>query len=312
MKRALRIFNFLLEADREGARTVLVTLTDVVGGSSRSAGSHMAVCEDGRFVGAFSGGCVEAAIVGEALRILETGRAELIRFGAGSPFIDIRLPCGGGIDILFTPMASLIAEIRQACRWLVGRHAVSLVLDRLGSLLALQQDERPTGWHGETFIARHEPDLQVVVIGHGTEVMALATLAVAHGAEVSVLSPDGAIVAAATAIGTCATRLVTPERHVPMAADPWTAIVFLFHDHDWEPALLAQALRSEAFYVGVMGSRATHHRRLGQLRTQAIPDAILDRLRGPIGLIPASRDPETLALSVLSEIVGSQRPATRT
>jgi xanthine dehydrogenase accessory factor len=82
-------------------------------------------------------------------------------------------------------------------------------------------------------------------------------------------------------------------------------LVLLFHDHDWEEALLAQALEQPAFFIGAMGSRATQARRLANLASRGIAPAALARLAGPIGLIAAARDPDTLALSAMAHIVAA-------
>ena len=77
----------------------------------------------------------------------------------------------------------------------------------------------------------------------------------------------------------------------------------MFHDHDWEVALLAQALSSEAFYIGAMGSERTHNLRCKALREAGVSEEVIDRVQGPIGLIPSMRDANLLALSTLAEIV---------
>ena len=87
----------------QGQRVALVTLVGIEGSTSRGLGSQMAVAEDGRFAGSFSGGCIEDAIVAEARDVLAARTGRTVRYGAGSPYIDVRLPCGGGIDLCFTP-----------------------------------------------------------------------------------------------------------------------------------------------------------------------------------------------------------------
>jgi xanthine dehydrogenase accessory factor len=99
--------------------------------------------------------------------------------------------------------------------------------------------------------------------------------------------------------------LKTPAAHPALVLDRWSALVMLFHDHDWETALLEQGLAQEALYIGAMGSRRTHSSRLAALADAGVPSEQAARIRGPIGLIPAARDPETLALSVLAEIVAA-------
>jgi len=263
----------------------------------------MAVSETGAWCGSLSGGCVEAAVVGEAKRIIESGRAELIRFGAGSRYIDIRLPCGGGLDLLFIPDPST-STLCSADEVLGARSSVSLLLTRDGHISAVPSvPEDRTGWRNESFLARYEPDLRLQIIGHGEETISLAALASTFGADVSVLTPDERVAAEVVRSGGGARQLLGPRRLTDFIADPHTAIVFLFHDHDWEPELLGQALGSEAFFVGAMGSKRTHEKRVEILRANGIPASSLSRLVAPLGLIPSTRDPDSLALSILSQIV---------
>ena len=310
MKGALQVFHFLLEAARSGERTALVTLTGITGGSPRAPGAHMAVSETGAHAGSLSGGCLEAAIIGEAQRVMQSGRAESLRLGEGSPFIDIRLPCGGGIDILLTPAPNL-EMLTQAAGWLAARRPVVLAFSQDGSLRArLAQPGDATGWQASQFLVRHEPNMRLIISGNGAETIALARISLSYGADVLVLSPDQALVEIAIALGAQAERLAS-RRHAPrFSIDADTALVLLFHDHDWEEALLAQALEQPAFFIGAMGSRATQARRLANLASRGIAPAALARLAGPIGLIAAARDPDTLALSAMAHIVAAYGDST--
>ena len=87
-------------------------------------------------------------------------------------------------------------------------------------------------------------------------------------------------------------------------------MLFLFHDHDWEPELLSRALATPAFWVGAMGSERTQSARRAALAAQGVGAEAIARVRGPVGLIPASRDPATLALSAFAEIVAAYQAAT--
>lgn len=285
-----------------GKDGVLVTITGVTGSSTRSPGTHMAVAGDGTYKGSFSGGCVEAAVVGEALRTLNDGNAKSLRFGAGSPFIDIRLPCGGGLDLLFIPRPD-IGLLDAVISDLERREAVSLYMTNEGAISLLDYPPRLSGWEGDHFIASHRPDIRVFVIGHGDETMAMARLCDAFGADVVVLTPDRAIAAAIGEAGIAVHWLKIPGRSKDLCADNDSAIIFLFHDHDWEEEIMVQALEQDAFFIGLMGSHATHSRRMQLLRARGVSDQNLDRLVGPVGLIPASRDPDTLAISALAQII---------
>jgi len=303
MKDARRIFDFLLECSERGERSALLTLTAIIGSSSRALGAHMAVSEGGRQIGSFSGGCVEAAIAAEARRIIADGKAATLRFGAGSPFIDIRLPCGGGIDVLVTPdiEQGLLTDIMAM---LDHRKPVLLRFSRDGGAgLVREPREASTGWCGGDFFVRHDPGLRLLILGHGEEPLALSRLATTYGADITVLSPEEEIIEMVTAMGATGHHLRTCSRSPWLASDEHSAIVLLFHDHDWEEELLFQALEQKAFFIGAMGSRATHARRMDRLRQMGMDQAGLDRLWGPIGLIPATRDPDTLALSIMAQIV---------
>lgn len=300
MRGAREIFCFLLDAAARGERAALVTLVDLSGSASRARGAHMAVSETGLSAGSFSGGCVEAAVIAEAQRILVSGRAECVRFGAGSRYMDIRLPCGGSIDLMFTPDPSL-NTVREALRRLDARQQVRLLIDAEGGL-SIQRSMRAA--KAGAFIAVHEPDLKLILVGHGAEPAALARQARAFGASVKVLTPSQESVSALCAGGFEAVHLASAARTPHLDADQYTAIVFLFHDHDWEAALLEQALEQDAFFIGAMGSRRTHAKRCALLTERGLTAADIARVVGPIGLIEAARDPEMLALSTLAQIAG--------
>lgn len=300
MAAALTVLTYLQDAAERGERTALIVLTAVEGGAARGVGTLMGVSEAGHWCGSLSGGCTEAAIAGEARRVIACGKAEVLRIGAGSPLIDIRLPCGSGIDLLIMPQPNPEA-IAQAVAGLVARQPAVLGAGTDSVLLLHEADsEARTGWHDGTFHLPLDPPLRMVIAGHGEEVEALARQARAWGAVVEVITPDERL-----ASQPLATLLKTPTTPVPLDLDPWTALVLLFHDHDWEVPLLARALPQDCLWIGAMGSRATHQRRMVALAEAGIPVEQAAHIRGPIGLIPSARDPETLALSVLAEVVAA-------
>lgn len=297
------ILRFILARADEGVDTILVTLTDIEGSAPRAIGAQMAVAADGRYSGSFSGGCIEAAVVAEAIGTLADRRARLVRFGAGSPYLDIRLPCGSGIDLLFNPHPDT-GVIAQAVTQHDRREAATLRLANDGVHLSTATEmAHGTGWRGECFRLHYPPRLRILVMGQGEELAALARLGGFFGADVSVLSPDRQILANLASEGFDTTELTT-RVHLPyVSTDRWTAIVSVFHDRDWEEELLPRALHLPSFYVGAIGSRRTQDARLDALRTSGVPDHLCRKLRTSVGLIPATRDPATLALSTLSQIV---------
>jgi xanthine dehydrogenase accessory factor len=304
---SLEILRFVAEAGRCGQRAALVTITGLTGSSSRPVGTLMGVTEDGCFAGSFSGGCIEAAVVAEAVEAIRDGRPRQVRYGAGSPYIDIRLPCGGGVDLLFQPTPDLDV-IRQTVIRLEERQPLAIAQSALGSLHILADAaERLTGWRGETFTSWYAPPLRLVVVGHGAESLALVQLGLASGHLMTLLTPDERLVASGKRLGACTELLSTSGPSPALVADPWSAVVFLFHDHAWEPSLLEQVIAQPWFFIGAMGSRRTHANRLEQLRERGISEEALARITAPLGLIPSARDPMTLALSALAQVVDRYR-----
>lgn len=296
----LHILRFLAARADEGIDCVLVTLVAVIGGSSRGVGTQMAVAADGRRIGSLSGGCVEDAVAADALETLKDGWGHVVRYGVGSPYIDIRLPCGGGIDLLFTPRPDP-AAIMAALTLLDSRKPAHL---RLGcDSVALEADLSSGSWNGETLVHSYQPPLHIHALGQGEDLTAFTKLANVFGAQVHALCPEAVTCAELQATGIATTRIASRTTLPLAASDPWSAIVFLFHGRDWEEHLLPQALALPAFYHGAIGSRRTHAARLQALQDTGVPQERIERLRGHIGLIPATRDPATLALSVLGEIV---------
>ena len=298
---APRILSFLQDSLKRGQRACLVTVTDVTGASVRNPGAHMAVAEDGSYAGSLSGGCIEKAVIGEAKKAIGAGVAHQIAYGAGTAIIDIRLPCGGRVDLLFTPLfESGVIDALLDC---LDARQVGVLALPTGSDKPELLNEGATGWHEGRFLVRHYPPLRLLIAGHGGTVEALVRPAGALGIECFVATPDPEI---ATGLATSPAKTQLLSRlgePFDFTLDNWTAAAFFFHDHDWESAMMAEALASPAFYVGAMGSRATHEARLDMLRDAGVAETALARINAPIGLIPSSRDPETLALSTLVQIV---------
>ncbi len=297
-----RVFAFLAECQRAGRASVLVTVMAVEGSSVRNPGTHMGVCEDRSFAGSLSGGCIENAVVSEALEALREKAPRVVRFGKGSPFIDIALPCGGGIDVHFQPLSDT-GFVEQCNASIAARAPFTVAIDKSGI-------ECLDGWQATvadvsagTGIFGHHPHPQLSIIGHGASVEALAKLARAMDLGSSVHTPDAELCERMAADGFAVHLLQrTSDTHL-LKSDAWTAFVFLFHDHDWEVELLARALELPHFYCGAMGGHKAHIWRSEALTQAGVSQPAIASIHAPIGLFHSSRDPETLALSTLSEIV---------
>jgi len=301
-----QVLAFLLSALAAKRRAALVAMTGVIGRSAHEIGALMGICEDGRSVGSFSGGCLEAAVVAEAIDVMTEKRARLVRFGEGSPYFDVRLSCGGGVDLLFQPLDETLA-LAEGLGILDERRPLRLALGRNGGVRIDRGVAIRSQWIGDAFIAVHKPALRLAIFGHGAECEALTRLCGAFGADVALVTPNADLLQWARSRGVAATALRRPIVPATLAIDPWTAVVMLFHDHDWEPPLLEQLLKAPAFFVGAMGSRAAHEKRIAALRALNCSWRARARLVAPLGVIASARDPATLALSALAQIADRYR-----
>lgn len=310
----LDIFQFMQDALAAGRRCVLAALIEVNGPSAREIGSMMAIREDGQYAGLMSNGCVDGDIAIQALETLKDGKARRVIYGAGSPYLDIKLPCGGSLEVLLLPDPER-NEISKAIDLWQRRRPVDIFLNSskeqhftIDKASASPARARESEYH---FLIT--PPLHIIVAGQGPETQLLTQLARVSNFKVTTLTPSEHILETCADIGAHMIKLnaANSAPHLTGAADgagdPWTAIITLFHDHDWELNLLEHALTTKAFYIGAMGSRKTQQERLARLKERGASEADLGHIKGPIGLIHSARSPATLAISVLAEIVDTYR-----
>ena len=278
----------------------LASITAADGGP-RPAGSQMAVTAD-RYWGFLSGGCVEADVARQAREALLVGRSRCIAYGHGSPFFDIRLPCGGRIDLLIEPCRPeepAILDLLEAAR---ERRALRYLSD--GTSRRAQAAEAPV--EGHWLVNRlQEPMQRLVVVGSDPFALAIAAEGLHQGWEVTLVRPNGPMSPPPFAV-----KYLTeaPELAiVRLAPDPWTAIAIATHDADLDQDALLASLRSAAGYVGVLGSRRRLDARRARLLGSGVPEADLTRLRAPIGLPILARNPREIAVAVVAEII-ERRP----
>lgn len=290
------VIDFALDRMRAGERIALVTLVQIDGSSPRPLGSQMAVSEAGEWVGYLSGGCIERAVVAEALAAMEEGRSRRIRYGRGSKYIDIQLPCGSAIELV---LDVTVSEAELA--------AIDLALGRRQAATLIVPDGNDTDPH-EVFIRHYYPRRRLIVAGVGPAAIQLARLGRLSGFESALYSPDEPTRSAAQEEGV-ATIAIGRSTSPDFRADSRSAIVLMFHDHDWERTLIPAALATPAFYIGAMGSRRTHRQRFEMLELNGIDPIQLGRIRGPAGLFSGAKTAPDVAISILAEIMQMERGA---
>lgn len=284
----------------QGLRTALVTLVGSDGSTPRPPGSQMAIAENGKAVGNITGGCAEAAIIAEAQARMARRENGSVRYGAGSPYIDIRLPCGSGIDVYFDTTFS-DRDLQRLLQAQQAREPAALLIDSHRHAVTVITGAVAPDFDG--YVRAYPPGTRLVLAGKGPMVPILAQLASAADFEVIAFSPEPETLDATVPHATRAEHLATASSFNFDAFDAWTAFVSLFHEHEWEPPILTQALQSRCFYVGALGSQRTQIARVATLREQGLPDACIDRLHAPVGLRLGGKGPPEIALAILAEIV---------
>ncbi len=287
---------------------VLAIITNVEGPSYRPLGAVMAILADGTRIGSLSSGCIEDDLGLHAQQVLAQGQPRTVRYGRGSPYIDIQLPCGGGLEILLVPRPD-VGVMRALRATTVARKSCVLEIAPETGKMAIAE-AGSTGEKAGVFRRRFEPDLRFLVFGKGPEAWTFAGLVQSAGYPNVLLSPDAETLALGGQSGNDTCHLTSARFPEDLPVDDRTAIVLFFHDHDWEPPILAHAVTTPAFYIGAQGSQRARDTRLSELRALGVAASDLDRLHGPVGLIPSARDAGTLAVSVLAEILAVAMAAT--
>lgn len=277
--------DFVLPALRDwrrgGRKTALLTLISTTGQSPRPIGSQLAVCDTGEACGLITGGCAEGTLVLDALEAMRLGENRIELYGEGSRFKDITLPCGSGLKVFFD---------------------VGISNAEIGRIIASRDTRQPASMlisaPGEPGYTRHYlPACRLIAVGQGPIMEALAQMAPALEIELDIWSPDVALAARLNG------RHLTAPEDFDAAFDRYSAVTTVFHDHTYEPPILLKALQSQSFFIGALGSRKAHARRLEILEDMGAEPDMLTRIHGPVGLDIAAASPPEIALSILAQVV---------
>lgn len=306
---------------RDGRGAALATVVETWGSAPRPVGAQLAVSGRAEIAGSVSGGCVEGAVVAEALDALETGRSTILAFGVSDDeAFAVGLACGGTIRVMVEPVGRGVPE--GLLSDLVARRAagepVAYAVDTgrwerrlLGpndALAASRFAQDRSGFEGETFVAVQNPPLRLVVVGGVHIAQPLVAMARLLGYAPTVVDPREAFASADRFPGTALRHDWPDEALTSLAIDARTAVVMLTHDPKLDDPALRVALRSPAFYVGALGSTRTHAKRVARLAEEAgVSEAELARLHAPIGLPIGAASPAEIALAILAEITARLR-----
>ena len=292
---------------REGRRVWLLTVAQTFGASPRPPGSLAAIRDDGILVGSVSGGCIEDDLVarrneyqGHAPQFASYGvtAEEARRFG---------LPCGGEVSVLIEPEAriedieALLAEI--AAGHVVARH-VDLAAGTWRLVPADPGDECERS--AQALKSVHGPRWRMLIIGGSEIAHYLAEVAATVDYQVFVCDPRQEYKTAWRATGATWIDGMPDDAVLAFRPDPHSVILTVSHDPKLDDMALLEALKSDAFYVGAVGSARTSAERRRRLADFDLTPQQVARLRGPVGLSIGSRTPPEIALAILGDLIASR------
>lgn len=303
-----------LEWYRAGKGAALATVIETWGSAPRRVGSQLAINSAGEIIGSVSGGCVEGAVIVEAIEAIEVGDARELEFGVsdGDAFA-VGLACGGTIRILVEPVEGVISEplLQDLVDARAARQPIAYVADLDKGTRTLQADGHKqrfamdrSGFEdaSRTFVAIHNPPLRLVVIGAVHIAQALVSMAKMTGYDPIVIDPRESFAAEARFPDIQISNAWPSDGVEALGLDARTALVLLTHDPKLDDPVLHLALRSNVGYIGALGSKRTHAKRVARLEENGFTQAACERIHGPIGLDIGASNPSEIAVAILAQM----------
>lgn len=294
-----------------GSGCWLATVIGTWGSSPRPVGSLLACDPDGHIVGSLSGGCVEDDLLEKLTRgELARDAAQFFIYGVSDEESEkFGLPCGGSLRIVIEPLKpdpDTRAHIEALVAALTQRRHIRRTVDLHRQLMVATDADRyePLEWSEADQRLSHTygPRQQLFIIGAGMVSQYLASMALNLDYAVTVCDPRQQMLDDFPVAGVQRICEMPDDAIRAVASDSGTAIVALTHDPRIDDMGLMEALKTEAFYVGALGSSRTSAKRRERLKALDLTEAELARLHAPVGLPIGSKTPPEIAVSILAEI----------
>jgi len=292
---------------RAGYRCEYVTVVRTWGSSPRPEGATMAIRSDGLVVGSVSGGCIEDDLIAAVREhgIVRTS-PEVLTYGISADEAHrFGLPCGGTIQLVVEPLGAhsrIDALLALAQRRVLTRRTLDLATGAVeldegaaDQQLHMDKDKR-------RLVTLHGPRLRMLIIGAGQLSQFLAQIAVGLEYQVTICDPREEYRGSWSLPGVEVVHEMPDDVVLAMKLDNRSAVIALTHDPKLDDMGLMEALKTDAFYVGAIGSRVNNARRRERLREFDLTDEQIAKLHGPIGIYIGSKTPYEIAVSILAEL----------
>lgn len=298
----------LAQAMSDGRPAALATLYKVEGSAPRGPGAQMLFVGNAA-TGYFSGDCIEGDVAGHARQVLADGHPQRLHYGMGSPWIDIRLRCGGALHVLVERVLpdsaaarDLIAHAvaRKVCVWRSDGTEQQVVT---GEAPLLAFEDAPFA-----LARRYDPPRRLIVTGGDPGALALARLGADARFETILVRPNGPQTPPPFPVSQYLREPVT-EALARLGLDRWTAYVGATHEDEHDLGGCLAALRGGAGYVAMIGAKSRAPARLNALVAAGASAAQLERLQLSPGISGLGKAPWEVATGILAQVMQALNPA---
>ena len=310
-----------------GRRVAIATVIETWGSAPRPVGSMLAISDRAEMAGSVSGGCVEGAVVEEALAAIEDGTPRLLTYGVSDDdAFAVGLACGGTIRIKVVPvdegemgadpgwLQALVAaraagrpitsvtSLRDWSRLLMDGASGSPLGEAVRDALAADRSGIVTLEGEEWFVRVHNPPLRMVIVGGVHIAQPLSRMAAMTGYAVTIVDPREAFASPDRFPETALIHDWPDAAMAALAPDARTAVVTLTHDPKLDDPAIRATLATDAFYLGCLGSTRTHAKRVARLEEAGFTPAQIGRIHAPVGADIGAKSPAEIAVSILAQV----------
>jgi xanthine dehydrogenase accessory factor len=306
----LEVLRSATEWVKSGHTVVLATVVKTWGSAPRPLGAMLAIRDDGQVSGSVSGGCVEDDLIEKVHKHqLASDKPEIATYGVSKEQADrFQLPCGGTLQLVLEPVRDGTG-LEQLLSAVERQELVARFLDIATGKSRLEPGRWSDTLQFDDKVLKtvHGPRWRLLLIGAAQVSRFLAKMAQALDYQVTVCDPREEYAAAWDLVGIPIERAYPDDVVQAMNLDAHSAVVALTHDPKLDDVALLEALKSPAFYVGALGSKANNDKRRKRLADFDLSADEIARLHGPVGLRIGSRTPPEIAVAILAEMTAVRR-----
>ena len=296
-------------------KVALATVISTWGSAPRKVGGQMAINNFGEIIGSVSGGCVESSVITEAKTAIKDRKIKIKDYGISDEMAwEVGLACGGELKVLIQPLEYKDEIILKIAKKISSREPITLIINcKSGDRKIVESDSLNfkkfsfLDKENEIFYQVVNPKPRLFVIGAGHISQSLVGMANITGYEVILIDPREHF-ANKKRFPECKIINEWPDNALEnFNLNETSHIVTLTHDPKIDDPALVKVLNSKIGYVGSLGSKRTHEKRINRLNSYGIDDEKLSKIHSPIGLDISSKTPEEISISILAELTQFRR-----